>query len=319
LDNLGSVFVIVDPTAAVHPCVSKAARLAAGFHATLELAICDYQRGADASRFYDAESFELARSRAILPHQELLEALAAPLRGTGLKVETTVILENPRHAGLLARIRHARPDLVVKDTHYHSVIRRALVTNTDWHLIRDCPAPLLLVKGRDWPDGELNVACAVDPGHADDKPWSLDHEIIGAMQYLATGLPMDMNIVNAFSAVDDVISASAGGMAESAVIGGSLIETARKNQLATLAKLASGHRVDPSHIHLLEGAAVEALPKFVERDRPDILIMGAIARGRLFNYFIGSTAEAVLDRLSCDVLIVKPARLTEQMWSQDRA
>jgi universal stress protein E len=64
---------------------------------------------------------------------------------------------------------------------------------------------------------------------------------------------------------------------------------------------------------------VEALPKFVERDRTDILIMGAIARGRLFNYFVGSTAEAVLDHLSCDVLIVKPARLTGQMWSQDRA
>ena len=35
--------------------------------------------------------------------------------------------------------------------------------------------------------------------------------------------------------------------------------------------------------------------------------MGAVSRSALERLFIGSTAEAVLDKLSCDVLIVKPA------------
>ena len=202
----------------------------------------------------------------------------------------------------------------MKDTHYHAAIRRTLVTNTDWHLIRECPAPLMLVKARPWPDGRLNAAGAVDPGHADDKPWSLDHEIIGAMEYLATGLHMELSIVNAFSVVEEIINASAGGAAESMVIGASPMETARRNQLEALRMLATGHRVDLSRVHLVEGAALEALPKFVARDRIDILVMGAIARGALFNYFIGSTAESVLDRLSCDVLIIKPDRLARHMW-----
>jgi universal stress protein E len=34
--------------------------------------------------------------------------------------------------------------------------------------------------------------------------------------------------------------------------------------------------------------------------------MGAVSRSRLRSVFIGSTAEKVLDRLPCDVLIVKP-------------
>jgi universal stress protein E len=311
--------VIVDPMAAHHPCVLKAARVASAFRSALELVICDFDRAFAASNFYDAETCTVVRSRAVLPHQALLETLAEPLRASGLKVVTDVILENPLHKGLLARIRQSKPDLVVKDTHYHSAIRRVLVTNTDWHLVRDCPAPLMLVKARDWPKETINVACAVDPGHVDDKPWSLDHEIVGAMEYLATGLPVDMSVVNAFSAIDDVIAATAGGTAESVVIGGSPMENARRNQAAALAKLVTGHRVDSSRVHLVEGAALEALPKFVDREHTDILIMGAIARGRLFNYFIGSTAESVLDRLRCDVLIIKPLPLTGRLWSQEVA
>lgn len=316
MDSVRSILVIVDPTAAVHPCVVKAARIASAFHAAVELVICDVDRSFAASNFYDAETCAVVRGRAILTHQGLLETLAEPLRASGLTVATNVILENPLHKGLLAQIRQVKPDLVVKDTHYHSAIRRVLMTNTDWHLVRECPAALMLVKARDWPQGSINVASAVDPGHADDKPWSLDHEIIGTMEYLATGLPMDMSVVNAFSVVDDVIAASAAGTVESVVIGASPIENSRRNQLATLAKLVTGHRIDASRVHLLEGAALAALPKYVESDHTDILIMGAIARGRLFNYFIGSTAESALDRLSCDVLIVKPLQLARQMWSQ---
>jgi universal stress protein E len=43
-----------------------------------------------------------------------------------------------------------------------------------------------------------------------------------------------------------------------------------------------------------------------ERVRPDIVVMGAVSRGRLKNIFIGNTAERVLDHLPCDVLIPKP-------------
>jgi universal stress protein E len=35
--------------------------------------------------------------------------------------------------------------------------------------------------------------------------------------------------------------------------------------------------------------------------------MGAIARRGLSRLFIGSTAERVLDKLPCDLVIVKPA------------
>ena len=62
--------------AAHHPGVLKAARIATGFGAALELLICDFQRAYAASNFYDAETCALVRSGAMQPHQGRLETLA---------------------------------------------------------------------------------------------------------------------------------------------------------------------------------------------------------------------------------------------------
>ena len=47
--------------------------------------------------------------------------------------------------------------------------------------------------------------------------------------------------------------------------------------------------------------------------RVDILAMGAIARSGLKRVLIGSTAERVLERLPCDVLVVKPPEFAQNL------
>jgi len=58
------------------------------------------------------------------------------------------------------------------------------------------------------------------------------------------------------------------------------------------------------------GATRNTIVELADEVRADVLVMGAVARGALERLFVGSTAEAVLDKLSCDVLIVKPADFT---------
>jgi len=41
--------------------------------------------------------------------------------------------------------------------------------------------------------------------------------------------------------------------------------------------------------------------------------MGAVSRSRLQEIFLGSTAERVLERVGCDVLVVKPPDFTEKL------
>jgi nucleotide-binding universal stress UspA family protein len=45
-----------------------------------------------------------------------------------------------------------------------------------------------------------------------------------------------------------------------------------------------------------------------ERGEADVIIMGVLARGRIKDWLIGSTAERVLHRTRIDVLAVSPTR-----------
>src|SRR5688500_14240419 len=123
------ILVIVDPTAHEHPAVTKAALLAEKFNARLELFVCDTK----AAREMRLLSHVRTKPGAPVPVnlKGLLESLAHPLRARGLDVTTETDCAEPLHAGLIDRTRRTKADLVVKDTHHHSLAQRTFLTNTD--------------------------------------------------------------------------------------------------------------------------------------------------------------------------------------------
>jgi universal stress protein E len=56
-----------------------------------------------------------------------------------------------------------------------------------------------------------------------------------------------------------------------------------------------------------QGATRQALLAITEQLRADAVVMGALSRSGVRGFFLGNTAEDVLDRLHCDLVIVKPA------------
>jgi universal stress protein E len=75
----------------------------------------------------------------------------------------------------------------------------------------------------------------------------------------------------------------------------------------------------PSHrLHVVEGSARDALPVAARSLKADIVVMGAISRSGLKRIFIGNTAEAVLDALPCDVLVVKPGSFKTKVPRRSR-
>ena len=95
----------------------------------------------------------------------------------------------PLHEAVLRRVAECEPDLVVKDTHVHPELRRALFSNADWHLVRSCPVPLLLSRTDAWP-AQPRILAALDPAHHADKPAAPDvaripAEIVGGQRQVA--------------------------------------------------------------------------------------------------------------------------------------
>jgi universal stress protein E len=301
MNPICNILVIVDPTAQQHPAVDKAALLARRFDARVELFACETRGSREARRAAHLraspnEPFEIN----LKPR---LEALAAPLRESGIDVTTELECGDPLHAALLDRIKRTSAELVVKDTHHHTLARRTFLTNTDWQLIRGCAVPLLLTKSRPWANAP-RICAAVDPGHVNDKPEVLDHRILDQSAVLARRLGGTLHALHAYLPLELVGTATELLPMLGTVTAEQLQRAGMQARMET-ERLVEKYDVAPGNIHVELGSAVEIMPRVAAALAIDVMVMGAISRTGLQRVFIGSTAEDVLERLPCDALVVK--------------
>jgi universal stress protein E len=302
MNPIRNILIIVDPTAERHPAVVKGALLAEKFGARLELFGCETKaskemRLAAHTRKNTGEPF-------MMNLKAILEELAAPLRTHGLDVTTETECADPLHMALMDRATRTSAELVVKDTHHHSLAKRTFLTNTDWHLIRTCPVPLLLTKQNAWP-AMPKVFAAVDPGHANDKPAVLDNHILDCASTVANQLGGELHVLHAFIPMATVVAATAASPPMSLSFSAEELAFEERRKRKQVEDLVAEYRVDPMRVHVELGGPAEVLPRIAAARQADILAMGAISRSGLRRAFIGSTAEDVLERLPCDALIVK--------------
>jgi universal stress protein E len=301
-----NILVVIDPTADEQPALDRAAWLGEHLGASLQLLICDYDQHLSSERFFAADAMEGARRELLKRHVRHLEALADPLRDKGLDVGIDARWQHPLDLGVLRKAAELQPIMVVKDTHYHSAVKRALFSNTDWNLIRSCSAPLLLVKSRQ-PARVPRMLAAVDPLHEHDKPAELDHAILALAKELTTALHGTLDVFHAYDPAPVIAGATGSIASPIAIPVRELTAALEQSHREALEKLLRDYPVDDTAVHLLEGVPSACLLTLSRKLSADIVIMGAVSRSGVKKIFIGNTAERVLDRLPCDLLIVKPA------------
>jgi universal stress protein E len=290
-----TILVVIDPTAGTHqPALERAAWLAKRASARLELFACDYDPDLEPRRAPTVWTPAAdARDRFLARLKSRLEDLAAPLRKQGLTVSVDAVWDHPFELAIVKKAAAHDYWLVAKDTHHHNVLQRTLLTNVDWHLIRDCPAPLLLVKDRTLA-AEPNVLAAVDPVNEHDKPAALDDRIFVFAQDLARVLRGQLHLVHSYATP------------MGAELPPDVVKLIAQEHRSAMTRFLETHAVLGGRSHLYEGLAHECLQKAAQEHAADIVVMGAVARRGLKRLFIGSTAERVLDRLPCDLVIIKP-------------
>ena len=287
MHEISKILAVVDPTAETQPAMQRAAWLAQHTGAQLELLICYYSAYLSDDPLFESPSLGRARHALIADEEHQLEALAEPFRKEGVVVKTTALWDHPLYEGIVRDVANNDADIVFKDTHHHSAMSRALLSNTDWNLIRTCPTPLWLVKPQDLGAQPAFVA-AIDPMHEHDKPAALDGEILQFSKMLSqqTG-----GVVHAFHCVSP-----------SDEMEQQMLEDHRQR----FHEITSLHQIEDENAHLASGIAHEELPAFANRINAGVVVMGAVARNRWKRLFIGATAERTLEYLPCDLLIVKP-------------
>ncbi|MGH8285850.1 MAG: universal stress protein [Steroidobacteraceae bacterium] len=308
--SIRRILVAVKNPAARSPVlVAKAAQLAKASGAELELF-----HALDAPVFVEmigsqrpAKAYEHATRKEAL---ESLERLATRLRRHGLRVTTRAEWDFPAADAIVRRATATRADLIVAGRHAGKHTIAWLLGLTDWELLRTSPVPVLLVKSTQLYRRPA-VLAAIDPAHAFAKPSKLDSEILrigaeitratrGSLHALHSYLP------NPFVAPALAETTSAGFAVQ-------LRKDAEKTARARFDKALASTDIPSSRRHLLDSHPVDAIPSAARRTRSAIVVMGAISRSGLKRLFIGNTAERVLDRLTCDVLVVKPKKFASRV------
>jgi universal stress protein E len=237
--------------------------------------------------------------------REQLEKLAARIRKHDIDVDVAADWDYPPAEAIIRKAQRISADMVVIENHHGSGRHPArwLLTYTDWELLRLCPMPVLLVKNRRLYH-RPRVLAAVDPGHAFAKPSNLDRQILRAGAQLVHALRGELHALHVFNPPLAMVPAMPDGPLVDMETGHADLEKIARRQIE---KLVDGFEVKRSHCHLVQGRPNEAIPATAKRERSAIVAMGAVSRSGLKRFFIGNTAEFVMDAVTSDILVVKPA------------
>jgi universal stress protein E len=301
---------IKNPTARALPAVNKAAQIAKGLGAQLTLfhdIATPLYAEAWHGRDVDVRSWQREVQTA---RREQLEKLAARIRKHGVDVDVAADWDYPPYEAIIRKAQRISADLVVVENHHGSGRHPArwLLSYTDWELLRTCPMPVLLVKNRRLYH-RPRVLAAIDPSHAFAKPANLDRQILRAGAQLVHALHGELHALNVYYPTVAVAPAMPDGPLAD-IASSQQIEKAAQRELA---RAVDGFEVTPSHRHLVEGRPIEAIPRAAKQERSAIVAMGVVSRSGLRRFFIGNTAESVMDQVTADLLVVKSADFTSRV------
>ncbi|MDX1403141.1 MAG: universal stress protein [Woeseiaceae bacterium] len=305
MQDITTIMCVIDPESEQQHAMNRGAWLAKQLKANLELTVCYYNEYLTTGRLGDYPALENAQEDILEGLDKRLESLAEPLRKSGLTVNTTSTWDHPLYEGIIRQAIACDANIVFKDTHHHSALTRALLTNTDWNLMRACPVPLWLVKPRDFADKPVVIA-AIDPLHEHDKPAALDDEILITSKSIAKAVNAEVRAFHAYDPRIAVATATANAYIPVSLPFDEIEKQMHEQHEKRFNEVVDFHGVDADKSHLVAGVTHEELPEFAASVNADVVVMGAVSRNRWKRLFIGSTAERTLEHLHCDLLIVKP-------------
>ncbi len=213
----------------------------------------------------------------------------------------SVMLEGevPWHSVVLHAMTHA-PDLLVIPARGEDPFGPDSVTQ---HLFRKCPVPVWSVY-----PGKVafprRVLVAIDPGLSGSVERDLAHRLFDLATRIAGSLPIELHAAHALSVPSEALIRSTFGPKRTQAFR----DQQRKLAKQELAELIAEANLEPSlaGIHLPVGPPASAIPALAEELDADLVVLGSSGHKAMAGILIGSTAEAIVNRMARSVAMVKP-------------
>lgn len=300
MNAIRSVLLVIDPTVEHDPACDRALFIAKKTGASVRLFINNENTLTSHSYVYegvDGSFFENQRRLFEEHYRKILANTASHFLAEGVQVSVHFAEQHHLAEAIISETSTCQPDLVIKSTHHHNRLERSLISNTDWRLIRKCPAPLLLVKPGEWQEGGV-VVTAVDPLHSKSEQAKLDRVLLDATIQISTQLKLKPSVFHSYFPFVSTLFPLETETSEH-------LERIKSHHRDALMELLSGYDIDPQDVELSAGDLSASLVQFLKRKQANLLIIGALSRNVLERAIVGNTAERILEGSPCDVLVLK--------------
>ena len=234
--------------------------------------------------------YEPLRARVVAERREAVEALARGVTGRGFEASGQAVWEYPLDEAVAKHARAESSDLVVLAPE----MAKHGLTPTEWRLVTTCAAPVLVAGRR----RRRRTARSLRPSTLSTCTPSR-RSSIGRSSATHVGSPRERAPSSPSSTATRLPEHLGADLAGAA-------RAERGHRQEALEKLVAEAGLPRSVARLAGGGAPHTLLRqMAERGEADLIVMGALARGRFEEWFIGSTAERVLNGSAADVLAVK--------------
>jgi universal stress protein E len=231
----------------------------------------------------------------------VLEAFVASARSKGVKADKKIVLGEP-HLEIRRETSQGRYDLAVVGTHEISELRRFFIGNTALKLLRDCPCPVWVCKQamRRRP----KILIATDLSLASQS--ALHHGLIAGRL-----LDSDIHVIHVVKFIDDPLGNGQLGQLgpETLHYHQDSLRTAEKaiNEQLTSEIGTDRDFMEKCLVHVVGdvGDPAHCIEQFITTNEIDILVLGTAARHGVAGFVIGNTAESLLPKVNCSLLVAK--------------
>lgn len=173
------------------------------------------------------------------------------------------------------------------------------------HLLRKCPCVVWVFRPRSKRNFR-RIMAAVNVATRQREEIEMNVKILEIASSLARQERAELHIVHCWKALAQSALAMAGGAVEERR---HYQREAKANRLKLLQTYLDRLEIDEttSHIHMLRGEATICIPELAKEKSVDLIVMGTVARSGIPGFFMGNTAEKILNSVPCSVLAVKPS------------
>ena len=304
------ILVVLNPETDKQYALERAVRLIKEQKNTAKVKITAfmavYDLSYEMSVMLSAEEGERMRNGVIKQRtkqvQPIIEKYVSDL--SDIEVNTVVVWNNNEADAITEIVKLEKFDLVVKYANEEAEgLSSIIFAPQDWQLLRKCHAPIMMVRNGDW-QNQRRVLVAVNVGENDDSHLSFNRELVTFGMDIANDLERgNVHLVSAYppTAVDISIELPEFNTPTTRSV-------ERDDHIANMESLRKEFNIDADHTHVEEGFPEDVIPQVAQQLDAEIVVLGTVGRSGLSAAFVGNTAEHVINKLTCNLLAIKPSQ-----------